>query len=383
MKILVANLGSTSFKYRLFDMADEKLLARGSVERIGTEVPDHAAALRLCLAELQRLAALQDATELAAVGFKAVHAQGLTGVHRVDDKVLSAMEAYNDVAPAHNPPYVKAMRLLAREMPELPLVAAFETGFHETIPPANRLYAVPMEWAEKYGIKRWGFHGASHRYIAQRTAKLLGNPAAKIISCHLGGSSSLCAITEGKSVANSLGFSPQSGLPHNNRAGDFDPFALPALMRATGKTLEQLLDDLANRSGLLGLSGSSNDLRDIEEAALAGKAPARLAMDVFIASVRHYLGAYLLLLGGADAIVFTGGIGENSATMRAGICQGLDWFGIGLDEVRNQEAKGEVPIHAATSRVQLWIMPTNEELIVARQTKELLTSVSPRPERER
>jgi acetate kinase len=296
----------------------------------------------------------------------------LTGVHRVDDRVLGAMEAYADVAPAHNPPYVKAMRLLAEQLTEIPLVAAFESGFHETIAPAQRLYAVPLEWATKYGVKRWGFHGASHRYIAGRTAQLLGKPDARIISCHLGGSSSLCAIKAGKSAANSLGMSPQTGLPHNNRVGDFDPFALPPLMRATSKTLEQLLDELANRSGMLGLSGF-NDLRDIEAAARNGNERAELALEVFVASVRHYLGAYLLLLGGADAIVFTGGIGENSTEIRRRVCADLRWFGIALDPLRNQEAKGEVPIHEHSSHVQIWIMPTNEELIVARQTKELLS----------
>src|SRR5205823_1858490 len=177
------------------------------------------------------------------------------------------------------------------ELPHIPLVAAFETGFHEDITPAERLYAVPLEWATKYGIQRWGFHGASHRYIAGRTAQLLGNPDAKIIACHLGGSSSLCAISEGMSEACSLGMSPQSGLPHNNRVGDFDVFALPALMRATGKTLEQLLDDLANRSGLLGLSGY-NDLRDVEADIAKGGPVSKQAFDVFVASVRHYLGAY-------------------------------------------------------------------------------------------
>jgi acetate kinase len=394
MKILVANLGSTSFKYRLFDMADERVLARGGVERIGSPksrsyattdrgkreeeapVPDHAAAVESCLRLLSdpQMGALKDAKELAAIGFKAVHAQQLTGVHRVDGRVLAAMEAFNDVAPAHNPPYVRAMRLLAEKLPQIPLVAAFESTFHETIAPAERLYAVPREWYEKHGIKRWGFHGASHRYIAERTAKLLRNPQARIISCHLGGSSSLCAIQDGRSVANSLGMSPQSGLPHNNRVGDFDPFALPAVMRVTGKTLEQVLADLANRSGLLGLSGGlSNDLRDLEEAAGKGNTVARQALNVFVASVRHYLGAYLVVLGGADAIVFTGGIGENSAPMRAAVCANLDWFGITLDPVRNQEAKGEVPIHDHGSRVEIWIMPTNEELIVARQAKALLS----------
>jgi acetate kinase len=265
--------------------------------------------------------------------------------------------------------------LLNRELPQIPLVAAFETGFHESIAPGQRHYAIPTEWIEIHGIQRWGFHGASHRYIAGRAAELLGDPDARIISCHLGGSSSLCAIREGKSVGNSLGMSPQTGLPHNNRVGDFDVFALPALLRGTGKTLEALLDDLANRSGLLGLSGR-NDLRDIEEAAAQGDPRSQLALDVFVGAIRHYLGAYLLLLGGAEAIVFTGGIGENSVRIRESVCANLEWFGIQLDPAANARAKGEAAIHAATSRVQLWIMPTNEEIVVARQAKELLEGAS-------
>jgi acetate kinase len=296
----------------------------------------------------------------------------MTGVQRVDGRVLDAMEAYNDVAPAHNPPYVKAMRLLASELPEIPLVAAFETGFHATIEPEERLYAVPWEWAEQHGIQRWGFHGASHRYIATRTTQLLPQRGARVISCHLGGSSSLCALLDGKSRANSLGMSPQSGLPHNNRVGDFDPFALPALMRATGKTLPQLLEELSERSGLLGLSGGLNDLRDLELAAERGERRAGLALGVFVASVRHYLGAYLVLLGGADAIVFTGGIGENSVLIRQRVCENLEWCGIVLDSDKNRTRQGEARIDAGTSRTQIWIMPTNEELIVARQTRDLL-----------
>jgi acetate kinase len=391
MKILVANLGSTSFKYRLYDMAGERMLARGGVERIGApesrafveaggrreevtvKAKDHAAAVRLCLRLLSEPGrrCLESPSELAAIGFKAVHAAGLTGVRRVDEGVLAAMEAYADVAPAHNPPYVGAMRLLARELPDIPLVAAFETGFHESIAPAQRLYAVPLDWAERHGVRRWGFHGASHRYIAGRAAELLGNSDARIISCHLGGSSSLCAIRGGRSMAASMGMSPQSGLPQNNRVGDFDVFALPALMRATGKTLEQLLDDLACRSGLLGLSGV-NDLRDLEASAADGCPVSQQALDVFVAAVRHYLGAYLLLLNGADAVVFTGGIGENSVRMREAVLADLDWFGIRLDRAKNAAAKGEMAVHAAGSRVQLWVMPTNEELVVARQARELL-----------
>ncbi len=390
MKILVANLGSTSFKYRLFNMADESVLARGGVERIGSpqskcfvevagqreERPitakDHAVAVRLCLQQLTDKKCLSSPQELAAIGFKAVHAKGITGVQRVDESVLAAMEAYNDIVPAHNPPYVTAMRLLAKELPEIPLVAAFETGFHETIPAAQKNYAIPLEWVEKHGIKRWGFHGASHRYIAERATKLIGNPDAKIISCHLGGSSSICAIRAGKSQATSMGMTPQSGLPQNNRVGDFDPFALPALIRETGKTLDEVLDILANKSGLEGISGKSNDLRDVEEAAAKGDARARQALAIYVASVRHYLGSYLLLLGGADAVVFTGGIGENSVSMREAICKDLTWFGIQLDEDKNKAAKGEARIDAPNSRVQLWIMPTNEELIVARQSRDCL-----------
>jgi acetate kinase len=385
MKVLVANLGSTSFKYRLFDMADERVLARGGVERIGAPqskcfveaggqreeltitAKDHAVAVTLCLQQLTDKKCLSSPKELAAIGFKAVHAKSVTGVKRVDETVLAAMEAYNDIVPAHNPPYVTAMRLLAKELPEIPLVAAFETGFHETIPPASKNYAIPLEWADRYGIKRWGFHGASHRYIGERATKLLANPDARIVSCHLGGSSSLCAIRAGQSQATSMGMTPQSGLPQNNRVGDFDPFALPALMRETGKSLDEVLNILANQSGLEGLSGRSNDLRDVEEAAANGDSRARLALDVYVASVRHYLGAYLLLLGGADAIVFTGGIGENSVSMREAVCKDLAWFGISLDSAKNRSAKGEARIEASDSRVQVRIMPTNEELIVARQ----------------
>lgn len=392
MKILVANLGSTSFKYRLFDMTDERQLAKGGVERIGSDrsrcvveianrrqeeerhVPDHAAAVRQCLAQLTdpETGCLKDAGEVAAIGFKAVHGGAVSGVQRVTPEVLAAMEEMNGVAPAHNPPYINAMRLLAEKLPEIPLVAAFETGFHQTIPDRNRYYAVPLEWADQCLTKRWGFHGASHRYIAVRIAELLKRSDLRVISCHLGGSSSLCAIKDGRSVANSLGMSPQSGLPHNNRVGDFDPFAIPVIMKRTGKSLEEVLDALANQSGLKGLSGTSGDLRDVVAAAGQGEAKARLALEVFAGYVRHYLGAYLVELGGADAIVFTGGIGENNASFRTMVLAGLEELGIVLDSAANARAQGEAPVHAEASRTQVWTIPTNEELIVARQARQLL-----------
>jgi acetate kinase len=394
MKILVANLGSTSFKYRLFDMADERQLARGGVERIGSpeskcfveiggkrseltaQVPDHAVAVQMCLKQLTDPVSgcLTDAKEVAAIGFKAVHGGPFSGVQRVTAEVLAAMEKMNRVAPAHNPPYIAAMRLLSEKLPGIPLAAAFETGFHATVPSRLRVYAAPFDWAEKHNVRRWGFHGASHRYIATRIAELTGRNDLRVISCHLGGSSSLCAIRNGKSVANSLGMSPQSGIPHNNRVGDFDPFSLPVVMQATGKSLDQVLDDLAERGGLLGLSGTSGDVRDLEEAAAGGSERAKLALDVFISSVRHYLGAYLVELGGCDAIVFTGGIGENSASVRTAVCAGLVDFGIALDAEKNAAAKGEMQIQTTGSRTQIWVMPTNEEIVVARQAKELLAA---------
>ncbi len=392
MKVLVANLGSTSFKYRLFDMADERQLARGGIERIGakdspsfvdiggqrqdatTHVPDHAEAVRLCLAQLTApgTGCLADAGEVSAIGFKAVHAGGISGVQRVTPTVLAAMEDMSEVAPAHNPPYIAAMRLLSEKLPEIPLVAAFETGFHQTIPDRNKYYPAPFEWAEKYHIKRWGFHGASHRYIATRTAELLGREDLRVVSCHLGGSNSLCAIRGRTSVATSMGMSPQSGVPHNNRAGDFDPFAIPVIMKHTGQSLGQVLEDLAERSGLLGLSGVSGDIRDLESAAAGGVARARLALDVFTSDIRKSLGAMVFELGGADAIVFTGGIGENGAGIRTAVVGGLEELGIELDPAANSTAKGEAKLNTTSSRTQIWIIPTNEELIVARQTKQLL-----------
>lgn len=392
MKVLVANLGSTSFKYRLFDMTDERQLARGGVERIGSPlsrcfvevgsnrreeqlpVPDHAVALQWSLDRLTEpgFGCLKDAGEVAAVGFKAVHAGMLSGVRIVDDTVLAAMEELNEVAPAHNPPYVRAMRLLREKLPHIPLVAAFETDFHQTIPEHHRLYGVPYEWATEWGVRRYGFHGASHRYIAQRTGELLGPKASRLISCHLGGSSSVCAIRDGKSVLTSMGMSPQSGLPQNNRVGDFDIYALPVVLKRSGKTLEEILQILATQGGLLGVSGISGDIRDLMAAAEAGNKRAQLALAFFAAEVRRYLGACLVELGGVDVLVFTGGIGENQPTFREMVLSGLEELGFMLDRQVNQRAKGETPIHAAESRVAIWVIPTNEELIVARLTKQLL-----------
>ena len=395
MKILVANLGSTSFKYRLFDMDTEQQLARGGVERIGAEqsdcfvevgenktelvlhVPDHSVAVRQCLEQLTdpEHGCLADASEVAAIGFKAVHGGRFSGVQKVTHEVLDAMEEMSGVAPAHNPPYISAMRQLADKLPEIPLVAAFETGYHQTIPARNRNYAIARDWAEEFHVKKWGFHGASHRYIAGRMSQILGREDLRIISCHLGGSSSLCASRNGQSVATTMGMSPQSGLPHNNRVGDFDPFALPVLIERTGLSLNEVLEKLATNSGLAGVSGTSGDCRDLEEAAAAGNAEAQLGLDIFISEARRHLGGLLVELGGADAIVFTGGIGENGIKIRESICRDLLALGLELCDSANRNVSGETRVSSDQSAIEIWVVPTNEEIVVARQTKALVEGV--------
>lgn len=388
MKVLVSNLGSTSFKYRLYDMTNEQQLARGGVERIGApesrcfveigshkaemtlSVPNHGVAVDACISQLTdpQYGCIKDATEISAIGFKAVHGGRISGVFRINDDVLQAMDEMNSVAPAHNPPYMAAMKQLA-SMSKIPLVAAFETDFHQTIPESWKRYALPADLAAALPIKKWGFHGASHRFIGGRTAELLGRDDARIVSCHLGGSSSLCAIRGGKSVAATMGMSPQSGLPQNNRVGDLDPFSLPLMMQHSGLNLEQLLHKLSTQAGLLGLSnGLSADIRDIEQAAAAGNADAQLALDVYVAEIRRQLGGMLVALGGADAIVFTGGIGENGKEIRQAVCEGLEEFGIELSPEKNQARGIETRIDSGKGKVQLWIVPTNEEIVVARQT---------------
>jgi acetate kinase len=401
MKILVANLGSTSFKYRLFDLPETAgreggaELARGGVERIGAAesrvyasagassfetvmpVPDHAVALEAALAQLTGDGGpLRSADEVAAVGFKAVHGGRAGGVTRVTPGVLEAMEEMAAVAPAHNPPYVRAMRQVAERLPSVPLVAAFETGFHATIPERSGLYAVPTEWTERHLVRRWGFHGASHRFVAERLLSLVparpGRPL-RAISCHLGGSSSVCWIRDGRSVGTSMGMSPQSGLPQNNRAGDLDPYAVLHVAKVTGRSFEELLVELSTKAGLAGMSGTSGDMRDLEEAAAAGSARARTAIEVYVAAIRHWLGAGIVELGGLDAIGFAGGIGENSPATRAAVLAGLGDLGIAIDEQANATpAKGERAITASGARTAVWIIPTNEELVVARQTRDLL-----------
>lgn len=391
MKILVANLGSTSLKYRLFDFSGgrEEMLARGGFER----VTDYANAISSCLAQLLEGGAIRSEHELAAVGFKTIMAAGINGCVRLDEPVLKAMEICDCIAPAHNPPYITGIRLFAQRMPNTPLVGLFETAFYQWAPEAAMRYAVPDAW-HRAGVRRWGFHGASHKFIAERSAELLGRedvaqrvrrlyvdgdtgpvltPDLRVISCHLGGSSSITGILNGVAIGNSLGMSPQSGLPHNNRVGDLDPFALPFLMRSAGLTLDEAERLMCKESGLKGLSGGYNDIRDIHTQAAQGNTRAQLALDVFVHQARHWIGSYFLQLNGADALVFTAGIGENRAELRQAICENLDQLGVVLDPAANNSAKGqEAAISTSASRVKVMVIPTNEELVVAREVRRFL-----------
>ncbi len=390
MRILVANLGSTSFKYRLFllDGAQERLLARGGFER----VTDYGRAIDACLAELKAGGHVDSGGDLAAIGFKTVLGRNLSGCVPADDAVLEALEGYRDVAPAHNPPYAAGIRRFREKLPSVPRVALFETAFYQWVPEAARRYAVPERWHEA-GVRRFGFHGASHKFVAERSAELVGRedvaavvralyqrgpqPVSgmplRVISCHLGGSSSITGIRNGVAIGTSMGMSPQSGVPQNNRVGDLDTAAVPFAQRALGLSLEEAERQLTKESGLLGLSGVSNDIRDIRIAAGQGNARARLALEVLVHEIRRWIGSFFLELNGCDALVFTAGIGENDADLRAAVCADLDRLGIVLDPERNAVAAGqESEISAPASRAKILIIPANEELVVAREARRLL-----------
>jgi acetate kinase len=376
MNCLIPNIGSTSFKYRVLDMPGERVLAEGRIERIGQpggDCQDYPSAIAKCIAAISGQGkALASLAEVGAVGFKVVHAGPHNESQLIDDAFLAAMEEFSFVAPAHNPPYIAAILAFRKELPGVPLVAVIETGPYRQMEEAATTYAVPYEWREKFGMRRYGFHGASHRSASARTQALLGRKDLRHISCHLGGSSSLAAFRNGVAVDTSFGTSPQSGLPQNNRVGDIDVFAVLHMMKKLGLDPDRMAALLGSRSGLAGISGTSGDLRDLNQAAAAGCKRSQLALDVFTRAIRHYLGAFMLELGGVDAITFSGGIGENSAEIRAAVLKDLSGFGVELDEERNRTIKGEGPISTDTSRVKVLVVPANEEMIVARDTLDVV-----------
>ena len=391
-QILVANIGSTSFKFRLIEMPSERVLARGGVERIGcadatykVEItgepeekgegtfPDYDSTVALVEEKLGGFRGL------AAVGFKPVMARGVSGTQVMDERVLRAMEAVNTLLPAHNPPYIAAVRSFNRTHPELPCIGTFETAFYDHVPPHNRRFPVPLEWEEKYDVRRHGFHGASHRYVTQRCAELRGTDQLRLISCHLGGSSSITAVLNGKAINSSWGMTPQSGLPQNNRVGDFDVFALIYLARDMGLGIDAVEKALTSESGLKGMSGlATGDMRDLREAAARGNENAKVALDVFVSAIRKYIGQFLVELNGADAIIFTAGIGENDAQVRAEVCAKMDFCGLELDAEANAQVRGrEAVISSPRSKIEVRVIPTNEELIIARNAWEKLSLINP------
>lgn len=383
MKILICNAGSTSLKFKLWEMPDFTTLAEGRVERVGSEnaifsyksshgvknadklsVPDYTVGIQMFLDALSvsEIRAIDNLSEIAAVGYKTVLSKDHYGVHELTDEVLDGMRAYFSVAPAHNGPYLEAISVFKKLLPEVKQVGVFETAFHRTIPEERCVFPIPYEWTQKYGIRRMGYHGASHGYIAERLKDY-----KRVVSCHLGGSASICAILDGKSMDNSFGFSLQMGIPHASRTGDVDVYIVPYLLKQ-GLTLEEIYEGLGKNGGLKGISGTSGDMRDIEEAIAAGSERAELALKVLATHILRYIGAYSMEIGGLDAIAFTGGIGENSVRLRKMILEGMAHLGLKIDENANASGNGERCITAANSNVAAFVIPANEEYMVVRET---------------
>ena len=393
MKILVANLGSTSFKYRLLEMDDTNAteVASGGYER----VTDYTECIEDMLENLVGNGNISSAEELDGVGFKTVLGKDLSGCVEADDSVLAALDGFKEVAPAHNPAYAEGIRCFREKLPNVKRVALFETAFFQWVAPGASEYAIPKAWRE-LGIRRYGFHGASHKFVAERSAELLGNevvadrarrlyvdgpvqydgPNLRVLSCHLGGSSSVVGIHNGVAIGSSMGFSPQSGLPQNNRVGDLDSMAIPYVSKMLGLSVEDAEHQLTKESGLLGLSGISNDVRDISEKAQDGNANAKLALDVLVDSIRHWAGSFFFKMGSAEAIVFTAGIGENRTDLRAAVCAGLEDLGVKIDPSANESiVRGkEGIISTPDSRIQVLVIPANEELVIAREVYRFMQS---------
>jgi acetate kinase len=386
MRILIANPGSTSYKCKLYNVDDMAVLFQATVERIGDNsgiyswafddgkqlsstlpIPDYRSAVKLTLETLTKKYPIDN---VAAVGFKTVLAKGVTGCVELTGEVLRAMEEYRLLAPVHTDVYVKAIAVFKELLPSTPLVGLFETHFHAGIPPEAYLYGIPYEYYEKHGIRKYGFHGASHRYIGMRAKELYG--AAKVISCHLGGSSSVCAIRDGWSIDTSMGMSPQSGLLNAKRVGDLDPYALLYIMEKESLSVEEIGNVLMTRGGVLGISGTSGDFRDIEQAMAGGDRRAKLAFDTFAYYVRRYIGEYLAILNSADCIVFTGGAGQKSVLLRQTILANMENLGIVLDDERNRSNQVEGLISRDGSRIKVAVIPTNEEYVVAQEVKKFL-----------
>lgn len=395
MLILVVNCGSSSIKYKLMDMAKEVALLSGLAERIGLsgskikqvsgageelvleqDLPDHKAALETilkCITD-KKFGAISDISMIKAVGHRVVHGgEQFNKSVVVTDELIRVLEELSELAPLHNPPNIVGIKTCQSLIPHAPQVAVFDTAFHQSIPKHAYIYGIPYEYYEKYRIRKYGFHGTSHKYVSGRTAEILGKPLEelKIIICHLGNGSSITAVGNGVSVDTTMGFTPLPGLPMGTRTGDIDPAIIPFLMEKENLGVSEINCVLNKQSGVLGVSGISSDFRDLEEATEQGNERAELALGMFAYSIIKYVGAYTAALGGLDALVFTGGIGENSKDMRARVLKGLAYNGLEIDENNNNSRGKEMIISKPGSQIIAMVVPTNEELMIARETKSL------------
>ncbi|MGB9813458.1 MAG: acetate/propionate family kinase [Thermovenabulum sp.] len=396
MKVLVINCGSSSLKYQLFNMEDESVMAKGLVERIGlegsmlkhqpagkdkveitAEIPNHKVAIKVMLDALlhKDYGVIEDIREISAVGHRVVHGgEKFSGSVLIDDKVMEVLKECISLAPLHNPPNIYGIEAVKELLPDVPMVGVFDTAFHQTMPEYAYIYGIPYELYQKYGVRRYGFHGTSHRYVSLRAAQFLGKPieSLRLVTLHLGNGSSISAVKYGKSVENSMGFTPLEGIPMGTRCGNLDPYIPIFIMEKEGVGLDKINDYLNKKCGVLGISGVSSDFRDIEQAAAEGNKRAKLALEVFTYQAKKYIGAYAAAMNGLDAVVFTGGIGENSILVRKMICENMDFFGIKIDENKNNVRGKEADISTEDAKVRVLIIPTNEELMIARDTVALI-----------
>lgn len=392
-KIIAINAGSSSLKFQLFEMPQETVLTKGLVERIGltdsiftitnldgttdTEVvaiPDHTVAVQMLLAKLITNGIVQSLDEIDGVGHRVVHGgEKFNDSVIIDDTVLAEIEELSDLAPLHNPANIIGIHAFHKVLPDIPAIAVFDTAFHQTMPKKSFLYSLPYEFYDKYGIRKYGFHGTSHKYVAERAAELLGRPIEnlRLISCHLGNGASIAAIEGGKSIDTSMGFTPLAGVAMGTRSGNIDPALIPFIMEKTGKTVDEVLDILNRQSGMLGVSGLSSDLRDLSTAAEEGDERAIIALEVFANRIHKYIGSYAARMSGVDAIIFTAGIGENDIASRARILHGLEFMGVYWDPALNNVRGKEQFISYPHSPVKVIVIPTNEEVMIARDVVRL------------
>ena len=392
MKVLVVNCGSSSVKYQLLNMEDESVMARGLVERIGIEgsrlkhqasgkdevviekvMPDHKAALKVITDVLidEKDGVIKDTSEISAVGHRVVHGgEKFSGSVKITEEVMDTLRECADLAPLHNPPNIMGVEACRQLMPGIPMAGTFDTAFHHTIPDYAYIYPIPYEYYDKYGVRKYGFHGTSHKYVSERAAQVLGKPleSLKIITCHLGNGASITAVDGGVSVETSMGFTPLEGLAMGTRCGSIDPAIIAFLMEKEQMTIDEVNNVLNKRSGVKGISGVSSDFRDLEQAAGKGDKRAALAIDVFASKVKKFIGSYSAVMNGVDVIVFTAGLGENSISMREKICSGLGYLGLELDPEANNVRGKEAVISKPDCKVKAVVIPTNEELMIARDT---------------